>query len=142
MEGSSRNGRPVQTGDVFWVSLSGVENEQRGVRPCVVFQNGVGNAFSPNVIVFPLTSSLKRSDFPTHVLVSAEESGLKLDSVVLCENPVCVSKQRLGRFITHLSDGILSKIAVAHLLSTAALALVDADKLQQLRVDSIKLHVA
>ena len=63
-----------------------------GWRPGVVFQNNIGNAKSPNIIALPLTTCLKKLNMPTHVLVRADESGLKKDSMVLCENPERMSR--------------------------------------------------
>lgn len=64
--------------------FDGVAHEQRGVRPGVVFQNNIGSNNSPNIIALPMSSSIKKMDLPTHVLLSAEKYGLALDSVVLC----------------------------------------------------------
>lgn len=116
-------------GDVYTVDFEGSGSVQRGIRPAVVFQNDTGNEFSPNVIVFPLTSSLKRLDMPTHVLVSSDDTALMKDSMVLCENPQCVSKQKLGRYITKLPDKYLENISVASLMATSALKFLTVPKL-------------
>ena len=122
----------------FWMRGSG--NEQSGWRPGVVFQNNVGNACSPNLIALPLTSSLKKLDMPTHVLVHAHDSGLKLDSVVLCENPQCISKSKVGRYITTLPAHYLKEIAIAHLLATSAASFIDLHDLAEVRERSARLN--
>lgn len=94
----------------------GSGNEQSGWRPGVVFQNNVGNAHSPNVIALPLTSSIKKTNQPTHVVVLAADTGLLRDSMVLCENPEKMSKARIGKFLTRLPDEYMKKIAAANLL--------------------------
>lgn len=100
-------------------------SEQCGMRPGVVFQNNVGNKYSPNVIALPLTSSLKKLGQPTHVLVRANGSGLRVDSIVLCENPECISKDRVGKYITTLSGADMRRVIEASLLATSAISLLD-----------------
>ena len=112
-------------GDVFMIQFDGSGSVQRGYRPGVVFSNNRGNSSSPNVIVFPLTTSLKKLSMPTHVLLEADTCGLKFTSMVLCENPQCIPKSMLRGFISHLSDEIISRIAVAQLASSSGIAFLD-----------------
>ena len=125
LHGSPYEKRP-QLGDVYLVQFSdGVGCEQSGVRPCVVFQNNLGNWFSPNLIVLPLTSAIKKMDQPTHVFVSADGNGLRYDSIVLCESPQCISKNRIiGHRLTTLPNEMMKKIAVAHLVATGSIDLL------------------
>jgi mRNA interferase MazF len=116
-------------GDVYLMKFSGSGSEQSGWRPGLVFQNNVGNAHSPNVIALPLTSSIKKENQPTHVVVKASDSGLIKDSMVLCENPERMSKDRIGRYITTLSQEYMQKIAEANLLASSAIAYLDMDAL-------------
>lgn len=53
--------RTPQIGEVYLMKFSGSGSEQVGWRPGLVFQNNVGNSFSPNIIALPLTSSIKKS---------------------------------------------------------------------------------
>ena len=100
-----------------------------GWRPGVVFQNNMGNAYSPNIIALPLTSSLKKTNQPTHVIIKAADSGLRRDSMVLCENPERMSKERLGQYITTLSEEHMKQVAEANLLATGAIAYLDIEAL-------------
>ncbi len=109
-------------GDVFLMYFCGNESEQSGWRPGLVFQNNIGNKYSPNIIAIPMTSNTKRSEQPTHVLLKASETGLRLDSVVLCENPERMSKSKLGFYITTLSDKQMADITVANILSSCSIA--------------------
>lgn len=111
------------------MKFSGSGNEQNGRRPGLVFQNNMGNAHSPNIIALPLTSSIKKTGQPTHVIVRAADSGLRKDSMVLCENPERMSKERVGRYITTLSDEYMKQIAEANLLATGAIAYLDVEAL-------------
>lgn len=116
--------RKIQIGDVYLMKFGGEGNEQKGWRPGVVFQNNLGNTHSPNVIALPLTSSLKKKEQPTHVMLPAEEVGLVKDSMVLCENPERMSKDKMGRFLTRIPDEYMAQIAIASLLATSAIAFI------------------
>lgn len=123
------NERHPQIGDIYLMNFDGSNNVQRGVRPGLVFQNNLGNKHSPNLIALPLTSSIKKSNQPTHVLIPSARTGLAKDSMVLCENPECISKNKLGSYLTTIPDIYMSKIAVANLLATSAISFIDPDAL-------------
>lgn len=63
------------------------------------------------------------------MIVRAADSGLRKDSMVLCENPERMSKERVGRYITTLSDEYMKQIAEANLLATGAIAYLDVEAL-------------
>ena len=132
--------RQPRIGDVYLMQFTGTGSEQCGWRPGVVFQNNVGNLHSPNVIALPMTTSLKKRSQPTHVLIRASRDGLRRDSMVLCENPERVSKDRRGAYLTTLSDAELSRVAEGNLLATSAIAFLDAGKLQELREKAARLN--
>ena len=116
-------------GEVYLMNCVGTGSEQSGMRPGLVFQNNVGNAHSPNIIALPLTSAIKKVGQPTHVVIRAAQSGLAKDSVVLCENPEKMSKERIGRFLTKLSDEDMKRVTEANLLATSAIAFLDPETL-------------
>lgn len=132
--------KKLRIGDIYLMFFNGVGSEQSGWRPGVVFQNNVGNEYSPNIIALPLTTSIKKMSQPTHVLIKAEGTGLKANSMVLCENPERMSKERIGRYITSLSDAYMSKIAAANLLSSSAISFIDPDMLLSLWQQAISLN--
>ena len=118
-------GKTPMIGDVFMASFNGVNNVQSGYRPALVFQNNVGNKYSPNVIVFPLTSNLKKKHMPTHVVIPAtKDTGLSVSSMVLCENPVCMSKESLIKYYTRIPDEYMEKVTIAYLLATSAISYI------------------
>ena len=121
--------RPPKIGEVYLMKFGGEDCEQAGLRPGLVFQNNTGNLYSPNIIALPITSSLKKSGQPTHVVLYASDTGLKRDSMVLCENPERLSKAKIGRYITKLSDEYMRQIAEASLLATSAISYLDVDLL-------------
>lgn len=130
-----------KVGDVFMVNFCGDYNEQNGSRPGVIFQNNTGNKYSPNVIVLPMTSQVKKLNQPTHVFLNASSSGLKKDSVVLCENPECVSKNKLGKYVTSLNADNMEEIAIACMVATSAIAFVQPRNLELARQKAMRLNV-
>lgn len=116
-------------GDIYLMNFSGSGSEQRGWRPGLIFQNNLGNQHSPNIIALPLTSSIKKSNLPTHVFIPSDRTGLIKDSMVLCENPERMSKDRLGNYLTTLPKEYMSEIAVASLLASSVISFIDPDVL-------------
>lgn len=112
-------------GDVFLMKFSGTASEQHGWRPGLVFQNNVGNLHSPNIIALPLTTAIKKLSQPTHVLIPSEGTGLKRNSMVLCENPERMSKECIGKYLTTIPHEYMAKVAAANLLATSAISFID-----------------
>ena len=71
MTGIGFHQRQPRTGDVYLLDFQGDGSVQTGLRPGVVFQNNTGNAHSPNLVVLPLSTSLKKLDMPTLQIVTA-----------------------------------------------------------------------
>lgn len=138
--GNNERKTNLRIGEVYLMNFEGTGNEQKGWRPGVILQNNVGNTHSPNVIAVPLTSAIKKKGQPTHVFVNAKDSGLPKDSIVLCENPKTISKDKVGEFITVLPDGYMERVAVAHLLATAAISFLSIETLVNTREIAIKLN--
>ena len=132
--------RTPRFGEVYLVKFSGTGSEQSGVRPAVIFQNNVGNVYSPNVTVLPMTSKIKKSGQPTHVVINSGEAGLIRDSMVLCENPVCMSKDKLIRYLTTLPDEYMAKIAEASMMASAAIAYIDPELLSKIWQKAAKMN--
>ena len=104
----------VRRGDIFIADLDPVSgSEQGGVRPVLIVQNNRGNRFSPTVICAAMTSRLGKADLPTHVWVSAKDSGLKNDSLVLCEQIRTLDKRRLGAHAGQIDDLVLRRVDAA-----------------------------
>lgn len=130
-----------QIGDIYLMKFTGTGNEQNGVRPGVVFQNNIGNQYSPNIIALPLTSSIKKTLQPTHVFIP-KEIGLKMDSIVLCENPERMSKEKLGNYVCKLPESYICQIAIANLLSSSAISYIDPDTLMSVWQKALMLNTA
>nr|NNM91374.1 type II toxin-antitoxin system PemK/MazF family toxin [Bacilli bacterium] len=108
----------VKRGDIFYADLSPVVgSEQGGFRPVIIVQNNIGNRFSPTVIVAAITAQIQKAKLPTHVEITAAESGLEKDSVVLLEQIRTIDKQRLTQKITHLDEERMLQIDDALMIS-------------------------
>lgn len=132
--------RMPKIGDIYLMKFDGDCSEQRGWRPGLVFQNNIGNYNSPNIIALPLTSSIKKSHQPTHVMIRAFNTGLVRDSMVLCENPERMSKRKLGKYLTTLPDHYMAEIAEASLIATSAISFLDFNSLIQAWRKAISLN--
>lgn len=132
--------RIPQIGEIYLMRFDGCGSEQTGLRPGLVFQNNVGNVYSPNIIALPISGSVKKMGQPTHVLLRAEETGLRMDSIVLCENPERMSKERIGRFITKLSDVDMKRVTEANLLATSAISFLDIESLLRVWYAAVELN--
>ena len=136
---SKNNRRNPQIGDIYLVHFNGSGSEQKGLRPGLVFQNNIGNNHSPNVIVLPLTSAIKKEEQPTHVRIP-KEVGLRKDSMVLCENPEKMSKDKLGDYLTTLPNEYMSQVAVASLLASSAISFIEPDMLMAVWQKALALN--
>lgn len=101
---------PVQRGEVYWVDF-GVPrgSEQGGRRPALVIQNDIGNRNSSTTIVAAITSQQKRQ-YPFHVEIKANESGLPQDSTVLLEQIMTISQNRLVSKAGTLSSAKMAEV--------------------------------
>ena len=132
--------RQLKIGDVYMMYFTGSGSEQKGLRPGVVFSNNVGNKYSPNIIALPMTSSIKKRNQPTHVVIKRDGSGLAKDSMVLCENPERMSKDKIGNYVTTLSIDTVREIAIASVLATSAISFIDPDSLMAIWKEAKSLN--
>lgn len=101
----------ITRGDIFIADLNPVQgSEQGGIRPVLIVQNDRGNRFSPTVICAAMTSRVGKNDLPTHVWISARDSGLKSDSLVLCEQIRTIEKRRLRGKAGHIENMAMVRV--------------------------------
>ncbi|HIS50375.1 MAG TPA: type II toxin-antitoxin system PemK/MazF family toxin [Candidatus Gallacutalibacter pullistercoris] len=101
----------IHRGDIYYADLSPVVgSEQGGVRPVLIVQNDVGNRFSPTVIAAAITSQRSKANLPTHILLSAENTGLSRDSIVLLEQVRTLDKHRLKEKMGRLDSKSMSLV--------------------------------
>lgn len=129
----------MRIGEVYLMEFHGTGSEQHGIRPGLVFQNNVGNRFSPNIIALPFTGAMKKLTQPTHVLIRAGLGGLERDSVVLCENPERMSKMRVGRYLATLDYADMARVAEANILASGAIAFLDPSSLLRIWENASRL---
>ena len=104
----------MKRGDIYRADLDPVVgSEQGGVRPVLIIQNDTGNLHSPTVIVAAITGRRKRPHMPVHVPITAAESGLNADSVVLTEQVRTLEKSRLTKYLGHLPEEAMARIDAA-----------------------------
>lgn len=95
-------------GDVVSIAFPYIQDFSKSkVRPAVVIQNDIGNAYSDNLILASITSQVPEEEFPVHYRIYAgsriaKEAGLTTDCIVKAETIITVPKSRviekLGRF--------------------------------------------
>ncbi len=101
----------MKRGDIYRADLDPVVgSEQGGVRPVLIIQNDTGNLYSPTVIVAAITGRNKKPNMPVHVAITAGESGLPMDSVVLTEQVRTLEKSRLTDYLGRLTDSAMARI--------------------------------
>ena len=82
----------------------GVGSEECKERPCVILQYNSANRTSPNTVVAPITHTTSALPIVVPIAEKKDSSGkLILDGNVLLGNITCVSKARLGDYITDLT---------------------------------------
>ena len=115
--------RMVQRGEIYWLELPGGSgSEQAGRRPVLIIQNDVGNRLSTTTIVAAITSQPRHRRYPFHVPFTAEESALRLDGTVLCEQIQTVAQRRLqgragalnGTKMTEVEDALHRSLGLMH----------------------------
>lgn len=104
----------VKRGEIWLTDLNPIKgSEQMGTRPCLIVSNDVTNEFAATVCVLPLTSNLAGSQFPINVILHSEESGLKVDSLVLGGQIRTVAKERLLRKLSEMQAAKMPDIETA-----------------------------
>ena len=95
---------------IYWFNFGDINNSEKGVqfgiRPAIIVSNAKCNKYSPTVTAIPISSKInKMRNVPTHVFIkSGDENNLKKDSIVLCEQVITISKERI------LEDGYIGEI--------------------------------
>ena len=103
----SAKSRIVYRGQVYRCNLGvGIGSEECKERPCVILQYNSANRTSPNTLVAPITHTASKLPIVVPIADKKDSFGqLILDGNVLLGNITCVSKARLGDYITDLTVG-------------------------------------
>jgi len=99
-------------GEIYLVGLPGHPSDIKH-RPAVVVSMDVRNRLASDIIVVPLSTTLRPA--PTHVELPAGEGGLKETSVAKCEQVTTLDKSFLvrGPFSGTISPALMREIEKA-----------------------------
>ena len=111
----------IKRGEIYYTDLDPTQgSEQDGYRPCLIVQNDRGNTHSPTTQIVPLTTQSKKSNLPTHVLIS-KSCGLDTSSIALVEQLRTVDKIRLGEYVGCIGAAEQAAIDKALLISVGVM---------------------
>jgi mRNA interferase MazF len=104
--------RVVRRGQVYWCNFGiGVGSEIRKLRPAIIIQNNVGNIHSGNTIVIPITHGSIGGPCTAQISTYyAIDGTVLLDGRAATSNMRCVSKARLGDYITTLNGNDMLEV--------------------------------
>ena len=103
--------KKVKRGEVYFANLPDSRNGsiQAGKRPVVVVQTEQLNRHSPTVIVSIITSSIKKTDQNTHVVLPMIH-GLPKKSMVEAEQTTTISKDMLTTKMCELDEPTMKQV--------------------------------
>lgn len=109
---SSAKNRIIHRGQVYHCKFGiGIGSEECKERPCVILQYNSANRTSPNTLVAPITHTTSPLPIVVPIADKFDSSGkVILDGNVLLGNITCVSKARLGDYITDLTPNEIKAV--------------------------------
>lgn len=109
---SSAKNRIIHRGQVYHCKFGiGIGSEECKERPCVILQYNSANRTSPNTLVAPITHTTSTLPIVVPIADKFDSSGkVILDGNVLLGNITCVSKARLGNYITDLTPNEMKAV--------------------------------
>lgn len=115
----SAKNRVIYRGQVYRCKFGvGIGSEECKERPCVILQYNSANKTSPNTLVAPITHTTSKLPIVIPITDKKDSSGkVILDGNVLLGNITCVSKARLGDYITDLTPAEMKAVDEAISLS-------------------------
>ena len=111
----SAKNRVIYRGQVYRCKFGiGIGSEECKERPCVILQYNSANRTSPNTLVAPITHTTSTLPIVVPIADKVDSSGkVILDGNVLLGNITCVSKARLGDYITDLTPNEMKAVDMA-----------------------------
>ena len=111
----SAKNRVIYRGQVYRCKFGiGIGSEECKERPCVILQYNSANRTSPNTLVAPITHTTSTLPIVVPIADKVDSSGkVILDGNVLLGNIICVSKARLGDYITDLTPSEMKAVDMA-----------------------------
>jgi mRNA interferase MazF len=101
----------VKIGDVYLVEIPAIGgHEQAGYRPAIIIQSEYRAEELPTVLIIPLTSKTKATNFPFTLLIKPDQSNnLSSSSVVLVFQLRAIDKRRLKQKLGSLKNSDVIK---------------------------------
>lgn len=112
----------VKRGEIYWCECDDtmcVGSEQNKTRPVLIIQNDVGNRYSPTTIVAVISSKIKATHLPTHIVIN-DNCGLNDKSQIELEQIKTIDKRRLIQYVGKISPATEEKVNKALLVSVFA----------------------
>src|SRR5258708_6978811 len=101
----------IKRGDIWTADLRpGKGQEVAKKRPALVISNNTLNTISPTVIIIPISSQKYSVLGPERIFLSAKDSSLPKDSVILSYQIRAVDKARLLKRVSSLKETILQEV--------------------------------
>lgn len=109
------NNRKIRRGDIFYIAYKPTTGcEQRAGRPAIIVSNELNNRHSPTVEVVYLSAS-QRKDLPTHATIRSSPRV----STALCEQIHTVAKERVERWVGHITESEMAQVEICMMHSIA-----------------------
>lgn len=100
----------IKRGEIYMANIPKQAGSiQYGYKPIIIVSNDKCNEHSDVFSAFVITSRQTKSKLPTHVDIGLE-SGLKLPSIVLCEQPRSFTKDILDYKVGDCDEYIMNDI--------------------------------
>ena len=110
----------VKRGEVYLVDLKNTYcNVQSGKRPCLIVQNNCGNVHSPTIVVVPITTKIKKTYMPVHVVIEKDVCFNKDKEMILCECILTISKDQIINHLRDFNEDIMQRVDKALEVSLA-----------------------
>ena len=106
----------VRRGDIVIVDYPYSDQIRSKIRPALVVQSDIWNQRLDTTIIASITGSRRRRvGAPTQYFIDTatedgQQTGLRLNSIVQCENLLTYNKNRILNVIGRLSDGAMQQI--------------------------------
>jgi mRNA interferase MazF len=106
---------PIRRGDVVLVPHPFSSGAGAKLRPALVVQNDSNNSRLANTIVAQITSTTRRADQPTQLLIDVampdgRQTGLKFNSAVTCENLATIEQSLVRKTVGTFTPALMSQV--------------------------------
>lgn len=100
----------VHRGDIYYVDFGNQPGSAvHGMRPAMIVQNDVGNRHAPTIIVAAITTEIKKTRQPTHVLLGTQ-FGLSQESMLMLEQLATIDKSMLQNYVGTADPDFIRKV--------------------------------